>query len=127
GKQPFAEFVVGNAEHRAVAYTGHADQRILDFGGVDIDAARDHHVALAVAQKQIAVGVEVADVTDADQAVAAGLGARPGLAVVVEVRHRGLPHEDLAGLLDAALVTVGAEDLHDAAFDGAADGAGLSK
>ena len=39
GKQPFAELVVGNAEHRAVAHAVHADQRILDFGRIDVDAA----------------------------------------------------------------------------------------
>ena len=88
GEQPLAEFVVGNAEHRAVAHAVHADQRVLDLGRIDVDAARDHHVALAVAQEQIAVLVEVADVADADEAVAAGLGARLGLAVIVEIRHR---------------------------------------
>ena len=55
----------------------HADQRVLDFGRIDVDAARDHHVALAVAQEQIAVGVEVADVADADEAVAAGFARAP--------------------------------------------------
>ena len=87
GKQPLAEFVVGDAEHRAVAHAVHADQRVLDLGRIDVDAARDHHVALAVAQEQIAVGVEIADVADADEAVAAGLGARLGLAVIVEIRR----------------------------------------
>ena len=75
GAQPFAEFVVGDAEHRAVAHAGHADQHVLDLGGIDVDAAGDHHVALAVAQEQIAVRVEVADVADADETVAAGFGA----------------------------------------------------
>jgi len=34
----------------------------LDLGGVDVDAARDHHVALAVADEDIAVRVDIADV-----------------------------------------------------------------
>ena len=82
-------------------------------------------VALAVAQERVAVLVEVADVADTDEAVAAGFGARLGVAVIVEIRNRNLPHEDLAGLVDAARLAVGTEDLDDAAFDGAADGAGF--
>src|SRR6266581_759031 len=121
GKQPLAEFVVGDAEHRAVADAVHADQYILDFGGIDVDAARDHHVALAVAQEQIAVRVEIADVADADEAIAAGLGPGSGVAVIVEIGNRGLPHEDLAGLVDFAKRAVGPEYFGDAALDHTAD------
>src|SRR4029077_7166422 len=92
---------------------------------IDVDSARDHHVALAVTQEQVAVLVEVADVADTDEAVAAGFGGRLGVAVIVEIRNRNLPHEDLAGLVDTARLAVGTEDLDDAAFDGAADGAGF--
>src|SRR4029079_8214906 len=92
---------------------------------IDVDAARDHHVALAVAQEQVTVRVEVADVADADEAVASGFGARLGLAVIIKIRHRNLPHEDFAGFVDAARPAVGTEYLDDAAFDRAADSAGL--
>ena len=39
----------------------------LDLGRVDVDAARDDHVDLAVAQEQVAVVVEVADVADGEE------------------------------------------------------------
>ena len=125
GKQPLAIFDVGHPEHRAVAHAVHADQCVLDLGGIDVDPARDHHVALAVAQEQIAVGVEIADVADADEAVAPGFRTGRRVAVIVEIGNRGLPHEDLAGFVDVAKSAVGPEDFHDAALDGAADGAGL--
>src|SRR6185369_11181172 len=57
--------------------------------------------------------------------LAPGLGARLRVAVIVEIRNRGLPHEDFARLADVAWRAVRPEDFHDAALDGAADGAGL--
>src|SRR5438105_3084839 len=62
-----AELLVGNAEHRAVAHAGHLDQHRFDLRRIDVDAARDDHVALAVAQEQIAVVVLVADVAHGHQ------------------------------------------------------------
>src|SRR4029078_622807 len=115
-----AELFVGHAEHRAVAHAVHADQRVLDLRGIDVDAARDHHVALAVAQEERAVGVEVADIADADEAVAAGFGPGLGLAVVVEIRHRHLPHEDLAGLVHNTQSAARAENTEHTAFERAA-------
>ena len=60
--QRLAEFRVGNAEHGAVVHAGHGMQHRLDLGRVDVDAAGNHHVALAVADEDIAVGIDVADI-----------------------------------------------------------------
>src|SRR5216117_1435228 len=73
--QRFAEFLVGNAEHRAVVDTGDRVQGGLDFGGIDVDPARDHHVALAITDEDIAVLVDIADIAGGDEAVAFDLGA----------------------------------------------------
>src|ERR1700687_620528 len=75
GHQRFPKFIVGNAEHRAVVDAWNRMQRGLDFGGIDVDAARDHHVALAVADEDIAVPVDLADIARSDEPVAFDLGA----------------------------------------------------
>ncbi len=41
----------------------------FDFGRIDVHPARDDHVPLAIVEKQIAVGIEVSDVTARDQLV----------------------------------------------------------
>src|SRR5580692_9592175 len=57
-----APLLVGDAEDSDVVDRRVARQLRLDLGRVDVDPARDDHVALAVAQVEVAVGVEVADV-----------------------------------------------------------------
>ena len=74
----------------------------LDLDRIDVDAARDDHVARAVTEVQEAVGVEEADVATGDESVAFDLGARLVLAEVREVRVRPRANEDLAGLPDRA-------------------------
>ena len=73
-------------------------QRGLDFGRVDIDAARDHHVALAVADEDIAVFVDIADIAGGDEAVALDLGALLRLVVIGEIRIISDTRIDLADL-----------------------------
>src|SRR4029077_20814037 len=65
-----AEFRVGNAEHRAVGDFRHGDQHGLDLGRIDVHPARDHHVGLAVADVEVAVAVEIADIADRNEPVA---------------------------------------------------------
>ena len=65
-----AELGVRNAEHRTVGDFRHGDEHGLDLGGIDIDAARDHHVGLAVADIEIALAIEVADVADRHEPIA---------------------------------------------------------
>ena len=40
--------------------------RIASISPIDVDAARDHHVDFAVADEEISLVVEIADVADAD-------------------------------------------------------------
>src|ERR1700730_247972 len=91
GHQRLAEFLVRNAENGAVVHTGKAMQHRLDLGRIDVDAARDHHVALAVAEEDIAVGVDIADIARGDEPVAFDLGALLRLVVIGEVRIARYP------------------------------------
>ena len=47
-------------------------QRLLNFGGVDVEAARDDHVLRAVDDEQVVVGVQVADIACVMPAESAG-------------------------------------------------------
>ena len=69
-RERLAEFLVGDPEHGTVAHPRQREQACLDLGRVDVDAAADHHVAAAVVEVEEAVGVDVADVAAADEAVA---------------------------------------------------------
>ena len=70
-----APVVVGDAEHGDVGDLRVREQHALDLGRVDVHAARDDHVGLAVAEEQVAVLVEVADVADGEEACRGGSGS----------------------------------------------------
>src|SRR3954465_15384252 len=59
--QRLSEFIIGNTEDGAIGYPWHRVQRRLDFGRIDVDPAGDHHVALAIAYKDVAILVDIAD------------------------------------------------------------------
>src|SRR5712672_4085114 len=84
--QRLAEFLIGNAEHRAIMDAGNGVQRRLDLGRIDVDTAGNHHVALAVTDKDIAVLVDIADVAGRNESLAINLGTLVGLVVVGEIR-----------------------------------------
>ena len=67
-----APVLVRDAEHGDVADLRVRQEHAFDLGRIDVDAARDDHVDLAVAQEQVAVLVEVADVADGEEPVRAG-------------------------------------------------------
>src|SRR6185312_10548366 len=62
GVDHLAEVFVGNAEHRDLEDVGMLEDGILDFGRVDVLAARDDHVLGAVDDEQVAVLVRPGDV-----------------------------------------------------------------
>src|SRR5260221_7949632 len=64
---PLAELLVRDAEHGAIAHAGHLDEHRFDFRRIDVHAARDDHVALAIAEEEIAVGIEIAHVAHGHQ------------------------------------------------------------
>ena len=87
------------------------EQRALDLGRVDVHAARDDHVGLAVAQEQVAVLVEVPDVADGEEALQA-VGV--GLVLVLEYSkspcaERHVHGADLAGRQPLAVVVEDAD------------------
>src|SRR5262245_34797760 len=55
---PATEVVVGQADHAARAHGRVLVERRLDLGRVDVAAARQDHVRAAVAQVEVAVGIE---------------------------------------------------------------------
>src|SRR6476620_7950801 len=98
GADLLAELLVGDAEHRAVAHARHLDQHRFDLRRVDVDAARDDHVALAVAQEDVAVGVLVADIAHRHEVAQRDLAALGVVVVVGEFREMGPAQVDLADL-----------------------------
>src|SRR4051794_29156533 len=89
-------------------HSGHRMQHRLDLGRIDVDAAGDHHVALAVADEDVAVLVDVTDIPRGDETVAVDLGTFLRLVVIGEVRrpgHARIDLADLAGREHAAVVT----------------------
>ena len=100
-------------------------QHRLDLGRVDVDAARDHHVALAVADEDIAVGIDIADVARRDEAVALDLGALLRLVVIGEVRIGRDPRIDFADLALRQHAAVIADEAQLGAGRNLADRAGL--
>ena len=98
GTERLAEFLVRDAEDSAILHARHVDQHGLDLGRVDVDAARDHHVPGAVAEEQVAILVEVADVAAGHQAVAPDLAALFIEATINEVGKAFVPDVNLADL-----------------------------
>src|SRR6266540_6797521 len=100
----FAPFVVRHAEYRYIPDLGMVDELVLDLGRVDVDAAGDDHVDFAIAQVQIAVLVEVADV--ADRRVFAALGPRGLVRVLVVLQAAASDAVHRADLADWQHVAV---------------------
>ena len=98
----------------------------LDLGRIDVDAARDDHVDLAVAEEQVAVVVEVADVADGEEARRGGSSSVFSLSLWYSKSAVAERHVDGAGLARRQLVAVVVEDADLGARPGAADGARAS-
>src|SRR6266545_5047781 len=120
GLDLLAPVLVRDAEHRDVADLRVGEEHPLDLARIDVHAPRDDHVDLAVAEEQVAVLVEIADVADGEEAVPA-IGGRLGrVALVLEVRL-GQRHVHGADLTGGELVPVIVEDTDLAARPGLAD------
>ena len=64
GLDLFAELLVRHAEHRHVQHLGVRDQQVLGLLRIDVHAAGDDHVRLAIGQVQVAFRVHMADVAE---------------------------------------------------------------
>ena len=82
------------------------DEHVFDLLRVDVHAAADDHVSLAVGQVQVAVLVEVADIAERGPATGQlGIGRLLGSLVVLECAAAGEVHAaDLAGAEVIAIV-----------------------
>src|SRR5579875_1184736 len=109
-----APVLIRHPEHRHVSDLGVRQQLGLDLGGVDVGAAGDDHVGLAVAEEQEPGLVPVADVADGEvaaQPVRRGLG-RVALVDEVADPHLHVHRAGHSGRAVPALV-VGDQDLAD--------------
>ena len=88
--------VVRGADHRHVEHLGMGDQHVLGFLRVDVDAAGNNHVALAVGKVKKALLVDLADVAHRGPAVG-GVGFAGLVRVLVVAERQG------AGEIDQAL------------------------
>ncbi len=129
GNGALAPGVRGHADHRAFAHLGVLQQHGLDVAGVDVEAAGDDHVLLAVAQHDEAIGIHLAHIAAADKALAAGadplgLAGLVGLAVVAR-HHAGRAADDLALRTLGQLLALFVDKAQIGVRPGAADGVQL--
>src|SRR5690606_19982580 len=105
----FAPLRIGHADHRAFGYGVVLQQRVFDFPRINVFAAGNDHVFLAVDQMQHAVLVEHAHVAGVDPAVANGVGGGDVI-VPVAAEHRGAARDDFARHARRTVVAVGVDD-----------------
>ncbi len=110
GLDLLAEVLVGDADHRHVQDGGVGREQVLGLLRVDVDPARDDHVALAVGQVEPTLVVDVADVANgAGLAIGTAVfGRLHGIVEVLEVG--GTAEPDRAVRTGRALLSVLVED-----------------
>src|SRR5215510_9128084 len=110
GLDLLTELVVGNADDSDVLHVGVPEDRGLDLGRVDIDAAGDDHVLGAIGDEEIAVIIELADVADAEEPLGIKrIETERHCVQIAADRHRR-PDPDLAGLVARKLAAIGVTD-----------------
>ena len=113
GLHLFAEVRVRHAEDGHVGDLRVDGQHVLRLLGVDVDAAADDHVGLAVGQVEEAVLVELADVAEGAPAVLEeGVARLLGRVVVLEALHVRGAEVDAALLADRELVALLVDDVN---------------
>ena len=127
GAKLLAEFLVRDAEHSAVADTRQGQERGFDLGWIDVDAARNDHVALAVAKKEVTLPVEIPDIADRDETVALDVASLVRLAVIGEVGRALEPDIDLADPARWQFAAILVIDLDRRTAKRTADRAGLAQ
>src|SRR5829696_7900146 len=120
-----AHLLVGHRHDRGLGDGGVLVEHLLDLARVDVVAAADDHVLLAVDDEEVAVLVDLRHVPGAEPAVAHDLLGGV-LAVPVALHHVVALDRDLADLALLDLVAVVVDDLHLDALDRRADRARLA-
>ena len=121
--------LAGHADHRAFGHLGMLQQHALDVARIDVEAAGDDHVLLAVAENDETVRIQPTHVTAAD--VAPAFAVEPlGLArflgqTVVAIHHAGRSAHDLALLAGRQLAPLLVDEADVGALAGAAHGVQL--
>ena len=105
GDRHLLPFRIGAADHGAFGDVRMRDQHALDLGRIDVLAAGNDHVLLAVVDEEMPVGVARADVAGMIPAVAQRLGGRRRVAPVFE-EHVRPAHHDFARDAGRDLVAV---------------------
>ena len=109
GVHALAEFRIGQADDDAGAHLGMFGHRGLDFRRIDIGAAAQDHVGEPVAEIEVALGIEPADVAERFPAVGAALGL--GAEIMVGAAAAVIGQDiNFAGLAGGDLVAVFADD-----------------
>src|SRR6186713_2731673 len=104
-----AQFGIGQSHHYAGAYAWTLGDRSFDLGRIDVGTAAQHHVGEAVAEIEIAFGVQPADVAERFPAIGAAL--RLGAEIVIGGILTVIVEEiDLAGLARRDVIAVLADD-----------------
>src|SRR5262249_7483168 len=106
-----AELVVGDPDHGRLGDRGMLVEDLLDLARVDVVAAADDHLLLAVHDEEVAVLVHPGQVTSPEPAVRDRLGRGLGLAPVA-LHHVVAADGDLADLADGERGAVGADHAH---------------
>src|SRR3954453_6261638 len=125
GADLLAELLVGHADHRRLDHRRVLVEHLLDLARVDVVAAADDHVLLAVDDEEVPVLVDLRHVAAVEPAVADGLRRRVGLAPVA-LHDVVAADDDLAHLTLRDVPAVLVDDLHLDALDRRADRAGLA-
>src|SRR5262245_33172635 len=110
--QSLAKLFIRYPEDSAIVDAREDMQHRLDLCRIDVDAARNHHVALAIADEQIAVLVEVTDIAAGDKTIARHLSALVRLSMVREIGIPTTAPVDLANLArrqDVAGIVINAQ------------------
>ena len=102
-------------------------QRVLDLGGIDVHAARDDHVPLAIADVDEALVVHPRDVPDGHPLAARGLRRRGRIAIVLVEHAVVATHEELARRARGHRTALVVEDHELDAGRGATAGARLAQ
>ncbi len=109
GNGHFLPFRIGHADDAAIGDIGMFEQHTFDLGGVDVLAAGNDHVLLAVMDPEITVIVARADIAGAIPAVMQRFARRSLVAPVFE-EYVGAAHGDLAGCLGGKLIATVVND-----------------
>src|SRR5262249_44018714 len=68
--ESLTKFLIRYAENCAILNARQSVQHCLDLCRVNINAARNHHVALAITDEQVSLLIEVTHIPDRDQTIA---------------------------------------------------------